>query len=73
MTITNMVTLLGVVLGSGAFSSLANWLLKRFDQKTLTPDDLKPFDEKLDRDYQHMQGLDDSMKSMTMSPFIGSK
>ena len=38
MTVANVVTILGVVLGSGAFSSLANWLLKtvRCNRKQLS-------------------------------------
>ena len=46
MDSNSLVTILGIVLGSGAFSSMVNWLLKRPGWKTLTPDDLKPFNEK---------------------------
>lgn len=67
MSISIIITILSVVLGSGASTTVASWLLKRFDRKTITPDDLKPLNDKLDRDYRHNQEADANFRDLKLT------
>lgn len=56
----SVVTLLSAILGSSALGGIGGWMaqkLKRY-QHMVTSDDLKPIEEKLDRDYEHMNRID---------------
>lgn len=68
MSEVSVVTILVAVIGSGGFTMLTAWILRRVDRKsrTVTIQDLKPIVEKLDRDYEHFSLLDEQVRDIKL-------
>ena len=63
----NAIAVLAAIIGSSGFGAFIGWLLKRLDRHTLTLEDLKPINDKLDRDYRHNQQSDESLKDLKLT------
>ena len=65
----SIVTLLSAILGSSALGGIGGWMaqkLKRY-RHMVTSDDLKPIEEKLDKDYKHFNDIDEHLETLDRS------
>ena len=56
----SIVTLLSAILGSSALGGIGGWMAQKLKRHRhmVTSDDLKPIEEKLDKDYTHFTDID---------------
>lgn len=65
----SVVALLSAILGSSALGGIGGWMaqkLKRY-RHMVTSDDLKPIEEKLDKDYTHFTDIDKHLNALDRS------
>ena len=64
----NLVALVAALIGSGGLGGFAGWLSQHLSRRktALTRNDLKPIEDKLDRDYRHFDSLDDQVRDITL-------
>ena len=65
----SVVTLLSAILGSSALGGIGGWMaqkLKRHRQM-VTSDDLKPIEDKLDKDYNRFADIDEHLEALDQS------
>lgn len=62
----SIVTLLSAILGSSALGGIGGWMAQKLKHyhHTLTSEDLKPFEEKLDKDSDHFTDIDEHLETL---------
>lgn len=65
----SIVAIVTAVIGSGGFGGLTGWFTQHLARRknALTRNDLKPIEDKLDRDYEHMHMIDGQMEQLSGS------